>query len=98
VRVIPGSRKEYYARAPGQVIEALASEFAHLGQIGLLRVPNARYAAEQFAYLVAGAPLDRAVLVESIPPRTRVIASAREGVQTFLARYGVARRNRGRTE
>jgi hypothetical protein len=46
-------------------------------------VPNARYAAEQFAYLVAGAPLDRAVLVGSIPPRNRVIASAREGVQTF---------------
>ncbi|MFW6083698.1 MAG: TetR/AcrR family transcriptional regulator C-terminal domain-containing protein, partial [Gemmatimonadota bacterium] len=44
--------------------------------------------AEQFAYLVAGAPLDRAVLLGTIPPEERIVAGASEGVETFLARYG----------
>jgi hypothetical protein len=73
------------------VLEALASGFEHLGQVGLLRVEDARHAAAQFAYLVAGEPLDCAVLVGTIPPREHFIACAREGVQTFLARYGAAR-------
>lgn len=90
-RVFPALASEYFDRAPGQVLEALASGFEHLGQIGLLRVADARQAAAQFAYLVAGAPLDRAMLVGTILPREDVIASAREGVQTFLARYGTAR-------
>ncbi len=90
-RAFPALASEYFDRAPGQVLEALASGFEHLGQIGLLRVADARQAAAQFAYLVAGAPLDRAMLVGTILPREDVIASAREGVQTFLARYGTAR-------
>jgi hypothetical protein len=59
-------------------------------------VADARRAAAQFAYLVAGEPLDRAMLVGTTPPRTQVIACAREGVQTFLARYEAARGGRGR--
>ena len=55
-----------------------------------------RRAAAQFAYLVAGEPLDRAMLVGTIPPREHVLAVAREGVQTFLARYGTAARGRKR--
>ena len=94
-RTVPALAREYFDRAPGQVLEALASGFERLGQVGLLRVAHARRAAAQFAYLVAGEPLDRAVLVGTIPPRERVIACAREGVQTFLARYGAAR-GRGR--
>jgi AefR-like transcriptional repressor, C-terminal domain len=58
----------------------------------LLRVTNARRAAAQFAYLLVGEPLDRAVLVGTIPPKEHVLAGAREGVETFLARYGVRRR------
>jgi hypothetical protein len=54
-------------------------------------VKDARYAAAQFAYLVAGEPLDRAVLVGTLPPKEQVMACAREGVETFLARYGAAR-------
>ena len=86
-REFPALASEYFDRAPGQVLEALASGFDHLGQAGLLRVADARIAAAQFAYLVAGEPLDRAVLVGTTPPREHVIACAREGVQTFLARY-----------
>src|SRR5262245_7038098 len=94
-RLFPALAAEYFDRAPGQVIAALASVFERLGQRGLLRVSDARRAAAQFAYLVAGELLDRAVLVGTIPPKEDVIACAREGVQTFLARYGVERRRRG---
>jgi TetR/AcrR family transcriptional repressor of mexJK operon len=86
-RGFPALAAEYFDRAPGQVLDALAFGFATLGQRRLLRVPNARVAAEQFAYLVAGEPLDRAVLVGALPAREHVIDCAREGVETFLARY-----------
>jgi len=95
-RGFPALATEYFDRAPGQVIDALASGFEHLGQVGLLRVGDARRAAAQFAYLVAGEPLDRAMLVGTTPPREHVIACAREGVQTFLARYEAARGGRRR--
>lgn len=90
-REFPALAKEYFDRAPGQVLDALASAFEHLGKIGVLRVAHPRHAAAQFAYLVAGEPLDRAVLVGTIPSKAHVIACAREGVQTFLARYRSSR-------
>src|SRR5262245_8906723 len=95
-REFPALAAEYFDRAPGQVLKELASGFDRLGQIGVLKKSNARQAASQFAYLVVGEPLDRAVLVGTNPNREHVIASAREGVETFLARYGVAGNNRGR--
>lgn len=95
-RGFPALATEYFDRAPGEVIDALASGFEHLGQIGLLRVVDARRAAAQFAYLVAGELLDRAMLVGTTPPREHVIACAREGVQTFLARYEAAGGSRRR--
>jgi TetR/AcrR family transcriptional repressor of mexJK operon len=95
-RAFPALGAEYFERAPGQVIEALASGFEHLGRRGLLRLPDARRAAAQFAYLVAGESLDRAMLVGTIPPKEQVVECAREGVETFLIRYGVERGGRGR--
>jgi TetR/AcrR family transcriptional repressor of mexJK operon len=80
---------EYFERAPGQVLAALAAGFRDLARRRLLRVTDPARAAAQFAYLVAGEPLDRAVLVGTIPARQRIVAGAREGVRTFLARYGV---------
>jgi len=91
-REFPALAVEYFDRAPGQVLEALASGFAHLGKLGLLRVRDPRHAAAQFAYLVAGEALDRSVLVGTVPSREHVIECAREGVETFLARYRVADR------
>jgi TetR/AcrR family transcriptional repressor of mexJK operon len=93
-QAFPALAAEYYARAPGQVIEALAARFAHLSRVGLMRVQDARGAAAQFGYLVAGEHLDRAVLTGTIPPNERIVAVAREGVRTFLARYGRSSRRR----
>jgi TetR/AcrR family transcriptional repressor of mexJK operon len=95
-RAFPALAREYFDRAPGQVIEALASGFERLGKAGLLRVPDPRRAASQFAYLVAGEPLDRSMLIGTTPSRQHIIAGAREGVLTFLARYGAATGGQGR--
>ena len=91
-RAFPDLAKEYFDRAPGRVMAALASAFDQLNGAGSLRAADARRAAEQFAYLVAGAPLDRALLVGKAPAREHVVACARDGVETFLARYGTTRR------
>jgi TetR/AcrR family transcriptional repressor of mexJK operon len=93
-REFPALAARYFDRAPAQVLDALASGFERLGRAGLLQVPSPRRAAAQFAYLVAGEPLDRAVLVGTTPSREFVIACARDGVQTFLARYQPARGGR----
>src|SRR5262245_33848867 len=93
-RTLPSLAREYFDRVPGQVIDALASGFKKLRHAGL-RVSNGRRAGAQFAYLVAGEPLDRAMLTGTTPPREYVIACARDGVETFLARYGTARPGRG---
>lgn len=95
-REFPALAREYFKRAPGEVLRALASGFEHLGRSGLLRVPDAGVAAAQFAYLVAGEPLDRAILTGATPSNAHVVATAREGVETFLARYGPAAGGRGR--
>jgi TetR/AcrR family transcriptional repressor of mexJK operon len=88
VRSFPSLAAEYFERAPGQVIDALAAGFETLTRRRLLRVPNAHRAAAQFAYLIAGDALDRALLTGKIPAEAEIIASARDGVETFMARYG----------
>ena len=85
-RLFPTLAADYFDRAPGQVIDALAAGFARLGRRRLLRVSDPHRAAAQFAYLVAGEPLDRAVLAGSLPTKVQVIACAHDGVETFLAR------------
>jgi TetR/AcrR family transcriptional repressor of mexJK operon len=86
-RVFPAFARDYFDSAPGQVIDTLASGFDHLGRAGVLSVTDPRTAAAQFAYLVAGEPLDRAMLVGTLPSREHIQNCAREGVETFLARY-----------
>lgn len=83
----PQLARVYYERAPGQVLETLASEFERLARAGMLRVDKPQIAAEQFAYLIVGQPLDRAMLLGSLPTEAQVLDSAHEGVETFLARY-----------
>ena len=70
------------------MIDALSDGFKYLGKAGLLRVSNPRRAAAQFAYLVAGELLDRAMLTGTVPSQAQVVAAARDGVETFFARYG----------
>ncbi len=89
-REFPALATKYFDRVPARVLAALSSAFERLDEAGRLRVPDARVAASQFAYLVVGEPLDRAMLAGTTPSRKRVTACARAGVETFLARYGPA--------
>jgi TetR/AcrR family transcriptional regulator, mexJK operon transcriptional repressor len=89
-RDFPDLAAEYFDRAPGQVLETLAGRFAKLAEGGLLAIDDPPRAAAQFAYLVAGEPLDRAVLTGTVPPEREIVTVAREGVRTFLARYAPA--------
>ena len=91
-RAFPTVATEYFERAPGQVLQALSAAFQQMARDGVLHLeaplrPHARLAAEQFAYLVAGAPLDRAMLTGIVPKRAELLRAAAEGVTTFLARY-----------
>jgi TetR/AcrR family transcriptional repressor of mexJK operon len=88
-RTFPDLAAEYLDRVPARVIETLASRLEYLDRLGLLHVADAHRAAAQFAYLVAGEPLDRAMLTGTMPPGEEIIACAREGVGTFLARFGL---------
>jgi len=97
-KAFPQLADAYFHRAPGRVLVALAAGFEHLGRMGLLRARDPRRAAEQFAYLVAGEPLDRAMLVGGAPTEEQVAACAREGVETFLARYAAGSRDREKTD
>lgn len=95
-RMFPELAAQYYERAPGAVIEALAQGFAKLHKRRLLRAKDAQCAAAQFAYLVAGEPLDRAMLVGAVPAEAKLIGCARAGVETFMARYGPPQRAQAR--
>ncbi len=86
-RAFPALAREYFDRAPGQVIDALASRFTRLAERRLLQLTDSRRAATQFAYLAAGVHLDRAMLGGRLPSKAQLAADARDGVQTFLARY-----------
>lgn len=86
-RSFPDIGRDYFERAPGQVLDALAARFAALGRRGLLTLKDPKRAAAQFAYLVVGETLDRAMLTGLTPPAKVVSECAAEGVTTFLARY-----------
>lgn len=86
----PEIARDYYDRAPGRVVDALAARFAALAERGLLRVPHARRAAEHFAFLVMGAPLDRALFTPGPTPLlgvAEVDERALAGAEVFLRAY-----------
>ena len=88
-RAFPELSREYYDRAPGAVIDAIATGFRAWMRAGVLRAGDARLAAEQFAYVVVGGALDRATLGVELPSAARLRARARAGVDLFLAAHTV---------
>ncbi|HZE38680.1 MAG TPA: TetR/AcrR family transcriptional regulator [Stackebrandtia sp.] len=85
----PELAREYYRRAPGHVMEVLADTMRLLTERGVLRVDDARLASEHFAFLVMGAPLDRALFTvdDSRPSADELEARATSGVEAFLRAY-----------
>ncbi len=87
---VPDLADDYFERAPGKVLEMLAAAFAELAARGRLRAPDPERAAEQYAYLVVGASLDRALFSgdpRHAPDPAAIAATATAGVTTFLAAH-----------
>jgi TetR/AcrR family transcriptional regulator, mexJK operon transcriptional repressor len=94
----PDVAADYLAGSWGANMARLASALRTLAGRGLLRLappddralPDpAELAAEQFVWLVVGAPLNRLALGEPTDPDpARLRRVAEEAVTTFLARYG----------
>jgi TetR/AcrR family transcriptional regulator, mexJK operon transcriptional repressor len=88
----PDLAAEYYRLAPGRVMATLATALATLADRGRLQLADPQRAAEQFAFLVLGPALDRAMF-EGRGTRRDTSALARaadDGVRAFLAAYGSA--------
>jgi TetR/AcrR family transcriptional repressor of mexJK operon len=85
----PDLAAEYYRRAPGRVIRALSEAFKRLDGSGALAVPDPRLAAEQFAFMAIGAPLDGAMFDgrDRRPDRRTLRRRADAAVKVFLAAY-----------
>ena len=86
-REFPLIGREYFDRAPGRVLQAIAEGFSRLAHRRVLRGCDFHSAAAQFAYLVAGEHLDRALMTGEIPAQASIEATARSGAQTFCVRY-----------
>lgn len=90
----PELAHDYYQRAPRQVVLALGEHLRRLAERGLLRLDDAEPAAElaagQFAFLVLGLPLDKALFHGDEPSFTAAELRERadSGVRVFLAAYG----------
>ena len=76
---------DYYERAPGLVMRTLA---AHLATLDGLTVPDPDAAARHFAFLVVGAPLDRALFDPAAVSPDALDRQARAGVAAFRRAYG----------
>ncbi len=86
----PELARTYYERVPERVYLILAALFKELAGGGRLTVPDPVLAAQQFAWLVLGIPLDRGLFLPAAEAGGAVdvqrIADA--GVRVFLAAYG----------
>lgn len=86
---LPELAEMYYQQAPARTLTALADAFGQLHQRGILRIPEPWLAAEHFAFLIVGSPIDRALFyggsrtLNDIEPMQNAIA----GTQVFLAAY-----------
>jgi TetR/AcrR family transcriptional repressor of mexJK operon len=85
----PEVAREYYERAPGKVLRMLGQALRGFAERGLLSVVRPRTAAEHFAFLIMGAPLDRALFSpsEDLPSQREIDAHAAAGVAAFLRAY-----------
>lgn len=86
---LPELARLYYEHAPVRTLASLAAAFAALGERGALNVPEPALAAEHFAFLVVGRPIDQALFDGARPVLTDVDVDsyARAGVRVFLAAY-----------
>jgi TetR/AcrR family transcriptional repressor of mexJK operon len=83
----PELATEYFERVPSAVMDAIADRLRRYDTLGSLVIPDARVAAEHFAYLVLGASLDRALFEPDALSRAPIDRSATAGARIFLRAY-----------
>lgn len=89
----PELARKYYERAPERTLATLATGFERLAKRGLLSAVDPQLAAWHFAYLVLGAPLDRAMFCGAEALYAADLnRQADAAVQAFLAAYGPTQR------
>jgi TetR/AcrR family transcriptional repressor of mexJK operon len=86
---LPELAQLYYDRAPAPTLSALADAFGSLHDKGLLHAPEPRLAAEHFAFLVIGRPIDQALFYggPQVLAGIDIDSYTRAGVDAFLASY-----------
>ena len=84
----PGLARDYYERVPARMYRTLATLFESLAAECALHLRYAAQAAEHFAWLVLGAPLDRGMFCETGPDDLVRPTAAADAVRVFLAAYG----------
>ena len=80
----PDVARSYFRDSWDTNIENLATALAQLNDQGRLTLDDSRRAADEFTWLVVGAPLNEALLTGAAPERAPTVASA---VQLFLSKY-----------
>jgi TetR/AcrR family transcriptional regulator, mexJK operon transcriptional repressor len=87
----PELAQAYFEAVPARVYAALSELFASLDGEGL-HVPDPVLAAQHFAWLLLGGPLDRGMFVVDDEPAgdAELERLAREGVRAFLSAYAPA--------
>jgi TetR/AcrR family transcriptional repressor of mexJK operon len=84
----PELAQAYFERAPGRGLEAIAGGLGQLVERGLLRIDDLTTAAVQFAYLVLGPILDKALFHPgSDVSEAEIAACTAAGVRVFLVAY-----------
>src|SRR5579872_1950400 len=86
----PELARTYYERVPGRVLDTLAGMFARLAAEGRLEVQDPALAAQHFAWLIVGEPVDRGMFypAESLRGQGELEQMADAAVKVFLAAYG----------
>jgi TetR/AcrR family transcriptional regulator, mexJK operon transcriptional repressor len=90
-RRFPEFAVEYYERAPGRVMAAVAAALSAFDERGQLRIDDPEVAAEHFAFLAIGASLDRALFDSDTDAAGADVAveRAERGAAAFLRAYAV---------
>jgi TetR/AcrR family transcriptional regulator, mexJK operon transcriptional repressor len=88
-RRFPEFAAEYYERAPGRVMAAVAEALRAFDERGVLRIDDADLAAEHFAFLAIGASLDRALFEPDTDAAgaDAAVERAERGAAAFLRAY-----------
>jgi TetR/AcrR family transcriptional regulator, mexJK operon transcriptional repressor len=83
----PELARTYYEQVPQRVYTTLAGIFADLAQQGRLDLDDADRAAQHFAWLVLGAPMDRGMFYDVADASMASDEAADAAVRVFLAGY-----------